>query len=541
MAVLTLSTGYPNRYVVALGSEDAVSKNDVPVRITSDVDVTGLTLEDITVTGADRVSLKAYSARVYEVMVRPPATGTGMYTVEIGQNAVTEGNAAVSQTFNYHDTPIKTALFNYQTALPGITLGEGTGSQNGPVAGVQVEGSRVYLLANVRGTGNGIYALTRTGTRKSNEDFIFSSFMISTSTFNITSRAVRLYLVRVNDRRFIFHHYQDASQYRRDIYRNLIFENENYRGFVATEFGFTNADFVTSGVLNNLDTFHAVDINRWGIFFANQSRAVHAQDFNGQRQAISDVILLPGAYVRKDRVYNASDVYAAADATTGKLLRDENLPNVRSQTYQDISQYADKIYITGVPSDPELYEIDLPKYQTPEARKYILPYSLYPGETLDLKPLVTGAVEFRFETDWGEKPSYLSIDSQDRLAVATTGTPTEDTPIFVKIRAYSYRGDTPLHFYVYVKVKREPRLATRELQKTLYLTPGESYDLRRLFANRGPRTADLTFAFRTGFRIPTGVSLSGYNLTLASTATTVPVPGHYNFRQQITLGQRNLM
>lgn len=521
MAVLTLSTGYPNRYVVALGSEDAVSKNDVPVRITSDVDVTGLTLEDITVTGADRISLKAYSARVYEVMVRPPATGTGTYTVEIGQNAVTEGNAAVSQTFNYHDTPIKTTLFNYRTALPGITIGEGAGSQNGPVAGVQVEGSRVYLLAKVSGTGNGIYALTRTGTRKSNEDFIFSSFMISTSTFNITSRAVRLYLVRVNDRRFIFHHYQDASQYRRDIYRNLIFENENYRGFVATEFGFTNADFVTSGVLNNLDTFHAVDINRWGIFFVNQSQGVYAQDFNGQRQEISDVILLPGAYARKDRVYSVSDVYEAVDAKTGELLRNENLLNVRSGVFQDVCQYADKIYITGLSSDPQLYEIDLPKYQTPEVRKYLLPYTLYPGDRLDLKPLATGAVKFGFEADY-DVPSYFSIDSQNRLVVAATGTPMKDTPIFVKIRAYSYRGDTPLHFYVYVRRQRAPQLAYRESQKTLYLTPGESYDLRRLIANREPRTADLTFAFRTGFRIPTDVSLSGYNLTLASTATTVP-------------------
>jgi len=510
MATLTLSTGYPNRYVVALESEDAVSKNDVPVRITSDVDVTGLTLEDIIVTGADRVSLKAYSARVYEVMVRPPATGTGMYTVEIGQNAVTEGNAAVSQTFNSHDTPIKTALFNYRTALPGIIIGEGAGSQNGPVVGVQMEGSRVYLLAKITGSGNGIYALTRTGTRKSNEDFIFSSFMISSSTFNINSRDLKLYLVRINDRRFIFHNYQDSSQYRRDIYRNLIVENENYRPFVATDFGFTNADFVTSGVLNNLDTFHAVDINRWGIFFANQSRAVYAQDFNGQRQAISDVILLPGAYARKDRVYSISNVYAAVDATAGKLLRDENLPNVRSSTFQDVSQYADKIYTTGLPSDPQLYEIDLPKYQTPEIRKYILPYSLDPGDTLDLEPLVTGVEKILFEPDW-DVPSYLSIDSQNRLVVAATGTPMKDTPVFVKLRAYSYRGDTPLHFYVYVRRQRAPQLATRESQKTLYLTPGESYDLRRLFVRSRLETAP-TFAFRSGYTVPTGMSVSGSEL-----------------------------
>ena len=86
-------------------------------------------------------------------------------------------------------------------------------------------------------------------------------------------------------------------------------------------------------------------------------------------------------------------------------LKTEDL-NIMQFTGTDYAVYGNELYWTGASqSDTKLYSLDLPKYRAPEARKYMLPFILSPGDTLDLKPLVNGAVEIEFESGYAVPPT----------------------------------------------------------------------------------------------------------------------------------------
>ena len=119
---VTITSGYPDRYIVAIGNDDPADTNDFPIRLDWNSVVTGFAQSDITLTGATLVSFReTIPGRQYEAILRPPASGnnaTGI-SVRVNANAVTEGNATVTATFGYHDSPKKTALFDWNVQLPG--------------------------------------------------------------------------------------------------------------------------------------------------------------------------------------------------------------------------------------------------------------------------------------------------------------------------------------------------------------------------------------------------------------------------------------
>ena len=211
---LTIETGYPNRYVQALGNEDPADTNDFPIRLDWNSVVTGFAQSDITLTGATLVSFReTIPGRQFEAIVRPPDSGSGAITVSVAANAVSEGNAAVSKTLNYTDAVTSESLFDWNTALPGIQQGDQNGQIYGPAVGLVVEASRVRLLAKV-GSNIKIYAFRHSGTRLTSEDVDAGA--------TITARYLDVNLSLVNNRWFANTHNQDTTGLRRDYFNSLL-------------------------------------------------------------------------------------------------------------------------------------------------------------------------------------------------------------------------------------------------------------------------------------------------------------------------------
>ena len=92
-ATLTISTDETN----------IVSGGAVNIKIASDIDISGFTATDITVTNGTRGSLTRTDARNYVLAVT--AGNAGTLTVSIAADVVSPGNAAVSQDFTVNAAP----------------------------------------------------------------------------------------------------------------------------------------------------------------------------------------------------------------------------------------------------------------------------------------------------------------------------------------------------------------------------------------------------------------------------------------------------
>ena len=91
----------------------------------------------------------------------------------------------------------------------------------------------------------------------------------------------------------------------------------------------------------------------------------------------------------------------------------------------------------------------------------------------------------------------------------------------------------PLYFYIFIQLKTVPVLKKKAIAtpatqsaaavtKRLYLDAGERYDLKRLFEGAESDIApSLTFAFRSGYTPPTGLSLSGQSLVIGDAVTSI--------------------
>ena len=103
-------------YVSEISDDDLLSKNDAAVLVVFDANVTGLTIGAFTVTASDMDGNDISNAvlvvdgslagenSVYRVKIRPPDTDSGEITLTLAEDAVTDGNEAVSLTLAYTDS-----------------------------------------------------------------------------------------------------------------------------------------------------------------------------------------------------------------------------------------------------------------------------------------------------------------------------------------------------------------------------------------------------------------------------------------------------
>ena len=513
--LLRIETGYPTRYVRSIGTNDPEGLNDVPIFFLWGADADGFEDADVTVTGATKQGFRKVRDNFFEVVVRPPDTGAGTYTVTVAANAVSGGNSETSATFNYTDVVETTVLFNWDTALPNLLRGVSSGlSTNAVRFGIVVEANNVFLLGNVSGNSR-IYVLTRGGQRKVAEDI--------DSGMNIVDRTISVYLSRFPEGKFLASlHLQDSSINRVDLYRDreIDAKAKTNKAFLPSEYGFTDTEFGTINVRNLGDFAIAVsaDINRWGLYFVSRLNAgrgrVIARGFNGEGRQISLIPLerqLP-AYSIGDRVYQRENVYRVSSDTQATYDPYESFE--MPANLHDYSVYGHELFFAEPLPTPNFKSIDLRKYRPPEARQKILPQVLQEGESLPLRHFVSGASTLLFDEDW-QPPAWLSIDSNFNLTVAS-GVLRKDAVVLVRLRAYSLRAETPLQFYLLVKKRSAP--IWKAIQ-TLPIENGETVNLFGFVEN-----AD-RIEWKTGFTAPSGVELNSVGeLTVTNQAKTAIHP-----------------
>ena len=117
LAALTL---FETDATLTLSTTDTDRRGGVPftVDIDSDIDISGLTLSDVSVTNGAAANLNITDARNATVDITPDA-GAGTVTVEIAADAVSPGNAAVSKDFTYIAPPTFAISFSGENLAPG--------------------------------------------------------------------------------------------------------------------------------------------------------------------------------------------------------------------------------------------------------------------------------------------------------------------------------------------------------------------------------------------------------------------------------------
>ena len=504
-----IECGYPNRYVVDIGSNDPEETNDFPVvfRWNQKVD---FEQADATITGATRVGdLVEKATGVYEQMLRPPDAGSGTITVSVAGNVVTGGNAAESLRITYTDAATATELFDWNTAIPNIQQGPVGNQSYGPEIGFIVEAKRIRMLTRITSPSyqNKIFTLLHDGTRVSTEDIDVAS------TVNIAPGYLSVVLNKVNDLWFASVHSQINSIQRPDIYRTYwaaVGNESSWQQFYASTFGIRSVDFGLAGQAGQANAAYSADVNRWGLFFPSRAnRRVFARNVAGEQQNIDGITVTAPLIALGDRVYVRSSVYRASSDSAAIAVPDENL-NLSPTIDGDIAVYGKWFYYV---SGTKVYRVDLEKYRVPAVRSQILPQVVKAGDSLSLKHFVDGTETILFDSDYAV-PDYLSIDTDLNLSVATD-VPQEDTCELVKLRAFNRRYSVPLAFYLVVRKAKRPEWKPI---KTLPIDNGETVNLFDLVPNAE------RIAWKSGFTVPAGYSLTGGVLTVANQTSEAPTP-----------------
>ena len=511
---VTIRSGYPTRYVQEIGVDAPVDSNDYPVRFEWNRAAEGFDADDITVTGATLQSLKKLGPTFYEAIVRPPESGNSTISVSVRAGAVREGNNKTDATFAYTDGVATETLFDWNSVIPNIFADDSSGQQYGPVVGVLVEASRVRLLGNAQSMTK-IFALLHDGTRLAAEDIA--------ATANITARNLDVNLSRVNNMWFTNVQNQDTTGVRRDFFNSYwsYVGSRVWTDFDADDFGILGTDFgeAQSGLtgFGHANAAHSADINRWGLFFPSRySGRVFAQNFAGMQQNITGITTDPFLGIPLvalgDRVYRGGSVYRVLSNSGAMVSVPGETLNISTPIATDFAVYGKWLYHTGSQTDTNLYRTDLEKYRAPAVRSRILPQFVVEGESLDLTLFASGAETILFESAYAA-PAYLSIDSNLNVDVAD-GEILEDTCILVKLRAFSFRGDTPLEFYLVIEKKKRPEWKPIA---TLPIDNGETVNLFDLVENAR------RIAWQSGFQVPSGWTLTAGQLTVSNQTSETPV------------------
>ena len=503
---VTIETGYPNRYVVDIGSNDPEDRNDFPIifRWNQKVD---FEQADATITGATLVGdLVEKAAGVYEQMIRPPDTGTGTITVSVAANVVTGGNAAESLSITYTDAVSAAQLFDWNTAIPNIQQGPVGNQSYGPEIGFVVEAKRIRILTRITSPTylNKIFTILHDGTRLATEDTDVPV------TVNIAPGYLALSLNLVNNLWFASVHSQVNSLLRPDIYRTywaLLGNESSWQRFYASQFGIRSSDFGLAGQSGPANAAYSAAINRWGLFFPSRANTrVFARNFSGGQQNVTGITGGP-LIALGERVYRGERVYQAISDSEAIEITSETL-NLFPAADGDTAVYGRWFYYT---SGTSLYRVDLEKYRVPAVRSRILPQFVKEGESLPLKHLVSGAEDILFESD-SDTPAYLSIDANLNLVVAD-GQIQDDTCRLVKLRAFNRRYDIPFAFYLVVLKKKTPQWKAIEV---LPMDDGETVNLFDLVPNAK------RIAWKTAFQVPPGYTLTDGKLTVANQTSEAP-------------------
>jgi len=482
-----------------IGRNDDADKNDFSVFVTGNGNFT-LEQSDISVNNGGTVQSLEGRGCTYHARIRPPTTAA-VLRIHIAQNAVPEGNAAVSKTVRvstgFPDTDAETPSQLFTVSLSSVL-------------GIAVSPTRVYVSNSSPGN---IYAYTHRGTEQVSERI--RGQPVSNRTLDYINGDILIRSHRVN---------ADGT-----LLETLPLGTD--ASIVHTQFGFLRAPrapapfrILPYGTTQNANI---QDLNDIGNTFGNIGRLAHQND---------------SVYVVRT---DARGYFALLQLTADDTIAFTKYLNIQEGTgyfdqIRDIAIYRDTFYIlqdngtTGA-----VYTLDIKKYRplAKNTKKDIPPVIIHANTTIDLNDYSPDSEAFIFDEGFS-KPSWLSIRGNS-LTVNTASITTTIT-CFVMLKGLNRIDHTEtgtFGFYLVVMPLTAP--AWKSVSE-LTMRANATYNLRQLV------TAD-SISFRAGRTQPTGSSISDGVFTIGTeggtaefTATANGLESHITLEIDVIQAQSDL-
>ena len=463
-----------------IASDEDADKNDFSVYLYWGENVSGLTEADITLSAVDSsdddisddvslVSLEGENS-VYRAVVRPMEE-SGLLTLTIAEDAVTEGNdettqdIRVSTTFPDADAEVPTQLFTH-----GFTSTQ--------VVGITVTPLRIIIGREPFNTRITLYKYLHDGTAQTGETVSYtSSGSLSTNAIDAINGDILANNLRLRE--------VSGSLERVDAYA---------LGGKAGGIAHTRLGFIRNSGTRQLSTLQY-----------------------GQTPIVTHDYGSPESYSRiahqGNLLYlNDSHEFGLAEITDSDEIQFRSRLNIEDASngyWFDSAIYQDTLYMV---SGDRVSTLDIKKYRpmSKNTKKDIHPVIIHANATIDLTDYAPDAETIIFDEGF-DKPSWLSISSNS-LSVDTASI-TETTTCFVRLKGINRIDATETGMFGFYLIVMPLTAPSWKPVTELTLRANSTYNLRQLV------TAD-SISFRAGKSQPTGASLSDGIFTIGTASGT---------------------
>ena len=419
-----------SQFVSDIRSNDPADKNDFVIYITADGNAT-LEQSDISVNnGGSVVSLEGKGC-TYKATIRPPEAAA-VLTVSIPQNAVPEGNPAVSKQIrvstSFPDADAEVATLFLDTGIPHVR-------------DIAVTSNRIYLLTHFGSRYNIIIrSLTFDGVEQTSEQT------------TILSRRTLFNAMEFLNGGFVFYASNGLYHYTSSDLKSLS---------VGT--GGAGIATISKGIL------HGNRLYRWD---GSSDEALTLNGFSGNFRGADG-----------ENIYSwQNSIWRVNENTEFERIGRYNFnPNVDG-IGRGISVYRDTLYSAKGHSQNsgKIYTLDIRKYRplSKNTKTTIHPVSASEGDRIPLTQFSPDAEKFIFDVGC-RKPNYLSINADNELVIASNAV-TETTPVFLRLRGINKIDSQGFAFYLIIRKNENPTV--RDVSE-LTMGAGSSYDLFQIVSN----------------------------------------------------------
>ena len=181
-----------------------------------------------------------------------------------------------------------------------------------------------------------------------------------------------------------------------------------------------------------------------------------------------------------------------------------------SEDHKDITAYGRHLYLL---TSKRILRADITKTVAPKPKQTIHPIFAKNGETIDLTQLVEGYESIAWQSGF-TNPTYLSINNSYELVIASDAV-SADTETLLKFTATNDAGSTNFEFYLVIIADAAP--VWEDVSAGIPLPTDRDFDLFTICNGAS------SFAWKSGFTVPSDVSLVDNKLSFISTPTTSQV------------------
>lgn len=442
-----------NSYVTAVQTEDPVDKNDKILLFVFDENVTGFSIDSITLTAVSNtnndLSDKVYfvqskltgpdKSAVYSIALRPPPDGgSGTITITVAQNAVAEGNSQTTLTVPYSDSFPQSQWTTLFSASDGGEYHQIAFVDSERIALRRNDRLRVYNWSGTLDSSQNETLYTSGAiTRLDSDSYLIQDGKrikhITGSTQNWQSKELfanaivhtRQSLALTQRGDFLVAGYerlQDNTITDRNI---LLIPIEDIHAGIQNDNDLSDETYTTI-TLNNEDADDLPIPQDWSI----------ASDINN---LYIEPNLNTDHYIR---VYDSS--YDAMEDNWIPIASSSNL-------YYPRSLFVYQNYLFRYNSNLQLQRLDLSNWKRPEPISKIYPQEVSPGQSIDLRDFIKYAPVITFDIGF-KIPDWISLNS-DRYLVIANDAP-ENATCYIRIIGINHVGASSFYgcmFYIQVK------------------------------------------------------------------------------------------